>query len=254
MATQTLTIYRSGRRATSVHHHHFDSGVTLSPSSGITPANVTVSVDPMIYQSQKGTVAVTLTLDFDGRGQHAGPVRVLINSREPDQRGTFLNIPGKLVDLAADPVQGRYYVLRQDTNEVLVFNSLNNTQMASLRTYNSRSSMAFTMDGRYLLVGIRIRRHQRFRPGHAEPPRRRSRRRKQRAIRSSSAVTTRRVLATAEAGIGHILQHRPATARPPRNFPRWACTKTFCPWTPSSPPLQRLQGPGGRPRRNRVCV
>ena len=33
------------------------------------------------------------------------PVRLLINNRNPDQRGTFVNIPGYLTDLLADPVR-----------------------------------------------------------------------------------------------------------------------------------------------------
>ena len=78
---------------------------------------------------------------------------MLINLREPDQRGTFLNIPGTLVDITADPIRNRYYILRQDTNEVLVYNSQNSTQMATFNTYNTPTSMAITLDGKYLIVG-----------------------------------------------------------------------------------------------------
>ena len=38
-------------------------------------------------------------------------------------------------------------------NQVLVFNSNNNTQIATLRTGNTPKGMAITFDQRYLLVG-----------------------------------------------------------------------------------------------------
>ncbi len=208
VATQTLTITDPGGKATPFTISTAAAGITVSPASGITPANVTVSVDPLVYQSQKGTVAVTLTLASSTGVNVPDPVRLLINSREPDQRGTFVDIPGKLVDLAADPIRNRYYVLRQDTNEVLVYNSLNNTRVASLRTYNEPSSMAFTTDGRYLLVGhlssqtvavydLDTMASLPYIPTSAGGGN---------AVRSL-AVTNRRVLATAEdfQGIGHIL-------------------------------------------------
>ncbi len=153
IATQTLTITDPGGGSTPFTISASSPGVKVSPASGVTPANVTVSVDPSVYQSQKGTVAVTLTLASNAAVNVPDQVRVLINSREPDQRGTFLNIPGTLVDIAADPIRKRYYVLRQDTNEVLVFNSQNNTLMGSLPTYNVPTSMAFTLDNHALLVG-----------------------------------------------------------------------------------------------------
>jgi uncharacterized protein (TIGR03437 family) len=153
VASQTLTITDPGGGQTGFTITPSAPGVSVSPSSGVTPANVTVSVDPNVFQNQKGTVAVTLAL-ASGLGVNVpDPVRLLINSREPDQRGTFLNIPGNLVDLAADPLRKRYYIVRQDTNEVLVYNSQNNTQVAALKTYNGPSSMAVTLDNRFLLVG-----------------------------------------------------------------------------------------------------
>ena len=153
VATQTLTITDPGGGNTPFALSATAAGITISPSSGLTPATVRVTVDPNVYQNQKGTVTTTLTLTSSAAVNLVSPVRMLINSREPDQRGTFLNIPGVLVDVAADAVRDRYYVLRQDTNEVLVFNASNNTQVAKLRTYNVPTSMAVTLDNRFLLVG-----------------------------------------------------------------------------------------------------
>ena len=80
-------------------------------------------------------------------------VRVLINNRNPDQRGTFINVPGTLADILADPVRDRFYVLRQSRNEVLVFEGTNQTQLAVLKTYNNPMQMAITFDRKHLLVG-----------------------------------------------------------------------------------------------------
>jgi uncharacterized protein (TIGR03437 family) len=153
VATQTLTITDPGGGNTPFSITTSAPGISISPSSGLTPATVRISVDPNVYQNQKGTVTASLKISSSTGINPDLPVRLLINSREPDQRGTFVNIPGRLVDLVSDPVRDRYYLLRQDTNEVLVFNGSNNTQVASLRTYNVPTSLAITLDNRYLLVG-----------------------------------------------------------------------------------------------------
>ncbi|MBL8228615.1 MAG: hypothetical protein JNL98_09060 [Bryobacterales bacterium] len=128
-------------------------GVTVSPSTGVTPATVRVNIDPSAYQNQKGTVQVAIEVR-SGRGVNLpNPIRVLINNREPDQRGTVVNVAGRLVDLLADPVRDRFYVLRQDTNQILVFNGNTQTQIATLRTANTPTQLAITFDRRYLMVG-----------------------------------------------------------------------------------------------------
>ena len=58
-----------------------------------------------------------------------------------------------MVDLQADPKRNVYYVLRQDKNQVLVFNATNNTQTATLRTCTKPTSMAITFDQQDLLIG-----------------------------------------------------------------------------------------------------
>ena len=62
-------------------------------------------------------------------------------------------MPGKLVDILPDPVRDRFFILRQDTNEVLVFDGQSYQQVASLKTGNTPTQMAITFDHRYLLVG-----------------------------------------------------------------------------------------------------
>ena len=65
----------------------------------------------------------------------------------------MIGIAGKLVDLVADPERDRFFILRQDKNEVLVFDGSTYTQTSTLRTYNTPTAMAITFDRRWLLVG-----------------------------------------------------------------------------------------------------
>jgi uncharacterized protein (TIGR03437 family) len=153
IATQTLTITDPGGGNTAFSISSNTSGLTVSPSSGVTPASISIRVDPNVFANQKGTVTASLTLTSSQAINVPQPVRVLINSRQPEQRGTFVDVPGKLIDMLADPVRNQYYVLRQDTNQVLVFDGNNNNQIATLRTGNTPMGMAITFDQRYLLVG-----------------------------------------------------------------------------------------------------
>jgi len=153
VATQTLTVVDPGGGNTPFSISSDTVGLSVNPSSGVTPATITVSVDPNVFQSQTGTVTAGLHIQSSAAVNIPTDVRVLINSRQPDQRGTFVDVPGKLVDMLADPARNRFYVLRQDKNQVLVFNASNNSQIATLRTGNTPKGMAITFDTQYLLVG-----------------------------------------------------------------------------------------------------
>ena len=170
IATQQITITDPGGGAT-----HFTlsaapgSKISISQSSGVTPATVRISYNPIDFQNQKGTtiipvrvitsdginVAPTLPAATDPRSpvNVAQVFRVLVNNHETDQRGSVINVPGTLVDILPDNARDRYYVLRQDKNQVLVFNAVTNVQTATLRTGNYPTQMAITRDGKYLLVG-----------------------------------------------------------------------------------------------------
>ncbi len=128
------------------------AGVTISPSTGVTPASVQISVDPNAFQNQKGTAVATIAITSSTAANVPPSIRVLVSVKDPDQRGTVVNVPGKLVDILPDPARNRFYVLRQDRNQILVFDGVNNTQIATLRTSNVPTQMAITFDQRYLLV------------------------------------------------------------------------------------------------------
>ncbi|HUA19896.1 MAG TPA: hypothetical protein VMB25_14195 [Bryobacteraceae bacterium] len=153
VANQQVTIVDPGGNNTPFSISSDTNGVNVSPSYGVTPAVVTVSADPAAFLGQTGTVAATLTISSGPAVNVIPSVRVLVNNPTPQQRGAFIDIPGTLTDLLADPKRSQFYVLRSDKNQVQVFNSSNDTLMATLPTGNQPSTMAISYDQQYLLVG-----------------------------------------------------------------------------------------------------
>lgn len=151
--TQTFTVSDPGGNNTPFSVSTTTAGITISPSSGVTPANVTVSVDPNAFASSKGTVAAYLTISSSAAIDLPPAVRILVNSQDPSQRGTIVDAPGTVVSVLADPQRNVYYVLRQDKNQVLIYSGSNNTLTATLRTCTTPKSMAITFDQQDLLVG-----------------------------------------------------------------------------------------------------
>ncbi|MGA2723511.1 MAG: hypothetical protein ABSG79_14005 [Bryobacteraceae bacterium] len=151
--TQYLTITDPGGGNTDFEIGSSVTGVTISPSFGVTPATVQVSVDPNAFINQNGTVTVPLTIASATAVNLPPAVRLLVNSRNPNQRGTVVDVPGNLVDILADPFRGRFYILRQDQNEVLVFDATTYQQITALRTSTTPTQMAITFDQKYLLIG-----------------------------------------------------------------------------------------------------
>lgn len=129
------------------------TGITLSQTSGITPAQVQVTVDPIAFQAAKGTTTITLTITSNAAVNLPPTVRLLVNLHGATQVGKILNVPGKIVDMLADPARKRLYLLRQDKNLVLAYDMATLTQLATMRTGNTPTQMTMTLDNNYLLVG-----------------------------------------------------------------------------------------------------
>jgi len=113
ITTQQIVITDPGGGAT-----HFTlnppsgSKISISPTSGITPATIRVSFNPLDFQNQKGTVSIpiqvitsdginvapTLPAATDPRSpvNVAGILRVLVNNHDNDQRGSVVNVPGNV--------------------------------------------------------------------------------------------------------------------------------------------------------------
>src|SRR5258708_29732206 len=95
-------------------------GMWVSASNGVRAMTVQVIVDPTVFQNQKGTSIGTLQISSAQAMNVISNVRVLVNNHDPSQRGAIVDVPGAIPDLLADPVRNRYYLLRQDTNQLLV--------------------------------------------------------------------------------------------------------------------------------------
>jgi uncharacterized protein (TIGR03437 family) len=152
-ATLDIVDQGGGRTDFSLSVPSTTKGVSFSQTSGTTPAHITVQVDPTAFRSQTGTTAIPVTITSSGAVNLPPPVRLLVNTREPDQRGAIYNLPGKIVDLLADPVRGRFYALRQDKNEVIVLQQPTMQVIARMKTGNTPTQMAVTRDNRYMIVG-----------------------------------------------------------------------------------------------------
>ena len=151
--TQTLKITDPGGGRTAFSLASDLNGVSVSPATGRTPATVQVTLDPVAFQDRGGTVAGMLNISSAEAVNLPPAVRLLVNNQRPDERGSATDVPGTLVDLLADPGRDRFYVLRQDRNQVLVFDGSGLFPVAALRTAATPTRMAITFDGQYLLVG-----------------------------------------------------------------------------------------------------
>jgi uncharacterized protein (TIGR03437 family) len=153
VSRQTFTISDPGGANVPFSVASGTPGITVSPASGITPATITVSVDPNFFATQKGTSVASIAISSGTAVNLPPSIRVLINSMDPVQRGTFVNVPGKIVDLAVDSKRGVYYVMRQDRNQIQVYNASNQTLKTTLRTCTKPMGMAMSFDQRNMLVG-----------------------------------------------------------------------------------------------------
>lgn len=153
VATQQFVISDLSGKQSGFVIRNVPAGVTVEPLAGLTPATIRVTVDPLTFSNTRGTVARTLEITSEDAVYTSTQVRLLINSREPDQRGTSVNVSGRLVDILADPTRNRFFILRQDTNSVLVYDGATYQQVGILRTGNTPTQMAISFDKRFLLVG-----------------------------------------------------------------------------------------------------
>lgn len=150
--TATFQITDPGNNGTDFYVSTTQTGVQISPASGKVPATVTVTVQPGAIPNPGGTLAVPLKISSNSSIDVPPTVRLLISNPDQDQRGTIVDVPGQLVDLLPDVARNRFYVLRQDKNQALVFDGSSYQQLATIRTPTTPTGMSFTNDGKYLLI------------------------------------------------------------------------------------------------------
>lgn len=157
-ATQTFTLSDPGGNATDFEITTKTPGISVSPSSGVTPASITVTASASAFIGAMGTTVGALTIHSASAVNQPIPVRVLVSNPDEDQRGTVVNVPGILSDIIADQAHNRFYILRQDRNQVLVYDGTNNNLITTLRTMTTPTGMAMAPDpysgevNKYLLV------------------------------------------------------------------------------------------------------
>ena len=151
-SSQVIDIVNPGGGRTPFRLETTARGISFSPASGVTPARVTVEVDFQAFAGNRGTTSAVVELRSSQAVNIPAGFRVLVNNREPDQRGTFVNVPGKLVDIVADPGRDRVYIVRQDKNQVLVYHAGSYELIKILRTGNTPMQATMTQDRRHLIV------------------------------------------------------------------------------------------------------
>jgi uncharacterized protein (TIGR03437 family) len=149
--SQSMTITDPGGNSTDFSISTTQAGITISPASGTTPATITVSVDPTQFETQ-GTTAVTLNISSLSAVNVPPSVRLLVNNPDVYQRGSVIDVPGVLTDVVADPARNRYYIVRQDKNQLEVFDGTSNQMIVALRTATTPTFATISNDGNYLLV------------------------------------------------------------------------------------------------------
>jgi len=151
--TGTFTLSDPGGNHTDFSIFSPVAGVSVSPAAGTTPATITVTANPSAFATATGTSPVDLTIGSVSAVNAAKTVRVLVSNPDVEQRGTIVDVPGVLGDIVPDAARNRFYIAREDRDEVLVFDGSTNSQIATLPTLTTPMSLAITGDSQYLLVG-----------------------------------------------------------------------------------------------------
>jgi len=149
--SQTFTLADPGGNQTDFQLYP-NPGVLVSPSSGVTPATITVTANPAAFAGALGTSVVAVYITSSSAVNQPQPVRVLVSNPDENQRGTVVNVPGVLSDILPDVGRNRIYILRQDRNKLLVYDGATSQLITTLRTMTTPTGMAMTQDQTDLLV------------------------------------------------------------------------------------------------------
>ena len=124
--------------------------VRFEPHTGVTPADVRVTLDAGSLGPVQGTHTFPINIETNAVNIPRTGV-VLANIRDVDQKGILHVTPGRLVDILADPFRDRFYALDQEGFQVLVFDATFRLS-GRIRTGNTPTWMVASRDGRFLVV------------------------------------------------------------------------------------------------------
>ncbi len=155
--TQTIRIENpiGGKPAKfSLSTEHFASssrpGVDFAPHQGVTPADVTITVDPGALGPVQGTNVIEVLMETDAVNMPPA-VNIVANIRDVDQRGNFVAEPGHFVAVVGDPNRDRFYVLDRLNFRVIAYDH-NMRVIGTFRTGNTPTWLALDRGGNFLVV------------------------------------------------------------------------------------------------------
>ena len=128
-------------------------GVSVFPSTGVTPTGLQVRVDPSAFADRSGTVEVWLDITSAQAVNTPRRLRVLVNLRAPDQRGHRDARAGQAGGHPGRPGSQPVLHPAPGPEPGAGLRRLGLSPDLDLRTGNTPTQMAFTFDRRYLLVG-----------------------------------------------------------------------------------------------------
>ena len=126
-------------------------GISFEPSQGQTPAEVQVTVAPSAVGNAQGTAEFLVGIETDAVNI-PNTSRLFVNVRDLDQKGIFHEMHGRFVDIVADPVRSRFYVLDQKSFLVHMFDSDTFRLLGSFRTGNTPTWMTIGNLGKFLII------------------------------------------------------------------------------------------------------
>ena len=126
-------------------------GITFEPHQGVAPADVRVTVSSEVIGNLQGTAQFETNIVSDAANLPQ-PASIFANVRDLDQKGIFHELPGKFVDMIADPDRDRFYVLDQQRFMVHMFDSNSFRLLGSFRTGNTPTWMTINHDGSMLVI------------------------------------------------------------------------------------------------------
>jgi len=127
-------------------------GVSFNPSRGTAPATIEVIADFGEFSRTQGTSSGQILITSQNAINLVEPIAISVNVKDADQNGRVVPLPGRFVDVLADPRRDQFYALEQTKNTVHVFQNSDLRLLTSFRTGNRPNWMTLTGDRRYLLV------------------------------------------------------------------------------------------------------
>jgi uncharacterized protein (TIGR03437 family) len=125
--------------------------IRFQPSTGVTPADVKVTVDVGALGPVQGATTIPIQISTDAINIPQAAM-IVANIHAVDQRGTLVPSNGRFIEVVGDPFRDRYYAIDQDNFDVVVFDSTDNRIVGRFPTGNTPTQGAVSRSGERLFV------------------------------------------------------------------------------------------------------